>query len=339
MRKVRFGIYPGEPRPNGMRALALLGLGLSLCGSSAALAQGTTATPPPGSPPTGVAGAPAAAPAAPTQPASAPVPNSSPEAAPAPAPPAPGPEVAPAPPQPAPPPAPPPAAPPPPATTALPAQPAPPAPPAPPAHVVDHESRPEAVENDTSDERAAWLYVRIAAGIGFPFGPDIADVYDGRNQQELQFSGYSFAIDWMGGRVMLPWLVLGLGVTSDSVLSGTVKTEDQEERDLRESLYFAVIGGFVDVYTSPPAGLHFQALLGLAHLSRSENLGQNTANGFGAVLGVGYEFAVGERWNLGVLGRVAFSSLSMDEVNGESPSPSVYEPSLLWTATFRPESQ
>ena len=159
----------------------------------------------------------------------------------------------------------------------------------------------------------------------------------GRNQQELQFSGVSFAMDFMAGRALLPWLVLGLGVTSDSVLSGTVKDESQEERDLRNSLYFAVIGGFVDIYTSPPAGLHFQALLGFAHLSRTEDLGQNTGNGFGAVLGAGYEFAVGQRWNLGVLGRIALSSLSMDAVDGEQPSPSFYEPSLLWTATFRPE--
>jgi hypothetical protein len=346
MRSVRFGICPGEPRPTGMRVLALIGLGLALCSSSAAQAQATTATPPSGSPPTGVAGAAAPAPGAAAPPAPAAVPNSSPEAAPtpppspaqqpnaspeaapaptpaAPAQPAPPPEAAPAPPPPAPPPAP--------ATVAAPE-------PAQPAHR-ERVSRPAAVETETDEERGAWLYFRMAAGIGFPFGPDIADVYDGRNQRELQFSGYSLALDLMGGRALLPWLVLGLGITSDSVLSGTVKTEDHQERDLAASLYFAVIGGFIDVYTSPPAGLHFQALLGLAHLSRSEDLGQNTGNGFGAVLGVGYEFAVGNRWNLGLLGRIAFSSLSMDDVNGEELSPSLYEPSLLWTATFRPEAQ
>jgi hypothetical protein len=137
---------------------------------------------------------------------------------------------------------------------------------------------------------------------------------------------------------VLPWLVLGVGMSSDHVVSGTVRDDAQDERDLEDSLYFAVIGGFADLYPSPPAGLHFQALLGLSHLSRSDDLGLNTANGFGAVLGVGYELVVGRRWNLGVLGRIAFSSLSMDDVGEQKPSPSLYEPSLLWTATFRPEA-
>lgn len=329
-----------QPRLTGMRALGLC-VWMAVLGAGA-IAQGQpgTATPESGSPPTGVAGAPAPPPSA-APPATAPgqPPPSTPTPTPAPpAVPAPVPEIAPAP-EAAPPVAPAPA-------TPEPApQPEPPPPavtPPPPAPIAAAERpqrapRPPAVEREADEIRADWLYVRIGAGVGFPFGPDIADVYEGRNEQELQFSGTSFALDFMAGRAVLPWLILGLGATSDSVLSGTVKNESQDERDLHDSLYFAVIGGFVDVYTSPPAGLHFQALLGLAHLSQSEDLGQNTGNGFGAVLGVGYEFAVGQRWNLGVLGRMAFSSLSMDAVDGEEPSPSIYEPSLLWTATFRPE--
>jgi hypothetical protein len=141
----------------------------------------------------------------------------------------------------------------------------------------------------------------------------------------------------MAGRALMPGLVLGLGAASETVASGTVRTHDEDERDLDNSLHFAVIGAFTDIYPSPPAGLHVQALLGLAHLSRSDDLGANNASGFGVVVGVGYDLAVGRRWNVGVLGRMAFSSLGMDEVGGEEPSPAVYEPGLLVTATFRPE--
>ena len=211
-------------------------------------------------------------------------------------------------------------------TSAAPVEPAPPRP-AP------------AAETDATERRMDSLYVRLAVGMGFPFGPDVADVYDGRDGEALQFSGVSFAMDWMGGVAVMPGLMLGLGAASDAVLGGTVREPDQTERDLENSLYYAVIGGFADFYTTPPAGLHFQTLLGLARLSRSDDLGENTAVGFGAVLGIGYELAVGRRWNLGALARMAISPLGMDAVDGDEPSPTFFEPSLLLTATFRPEAK
>jgi hypothetical protein len=194
-------------------------------------------------------------------------------------------------------------------------------------------------EADVAERRMTALYVRLAVGMGFPFGPDVADVYDGRDGEALQFSGVSFAMDWMGGLAVLPGLHLGLGAASDAVLGGTVREPDQTERDLENSLYYAVVGGFADFYLEPPAGLHFQALLGLARLSRSDDLGQNTATGFGAVLGIGYELAVGRRWNVGALARMAISPLGMDAVDGAEPSPTLFEPSLLVSATFRPEAE
>jgi hypothetical protein len=193
-----------------------------------------------------------------------------------------------------------------------------------------------AAEADNYRERASWLYVRLAAGVGFPFGSDVADVYDDRNGAPLHFSGYGLATDWMAGRALLPGLVLGLGFSADTIVGGTVRNRDDDKRDLEKSLYMMVVGGFVDVYFTPPAGFHVQALLGLAHLSRADDIG-NAVNGFGAVLGFGYEIAVGQRWNVGVLGRLALSPLGTNEVAGERTSPSFYEPSLLWTMTFRPE--
>lgn len=184
--------------------------------------------------------------------------------------------------------------------------------------------------------RAPSLYIRLAAGLGFPFGPDVADAYDDRNGEALHFSGFSFATDWMAGSAVLPWLVLGVGMASDTVVSGTVRDREDAERSLQTSLYYLVLGGFADIYFSPPAGLHAQALIGLGHLSRSDDLGDG-ATGLGAAFGIGYELAVGRRWNVGVLGRVAVSPLSRDAIAGEQPSPTFYEPALLWTATFRPE--
>lgn len=189
---------------------------------------------------------------------------------------------------------------------------------------------------EEQDRSAKKLYMRFGAGFGFPFGPDVADKYEDRGSNALHFSGYSFALDVMAGTAVLPGLVIGGGAASDTVAGGTVRNGNQDKRGLEHSLYYAVIGGFADFYTAPPAGLHFQALLGLARLSPATDLGHNTALGFGTVLGVGYDLPVGRRWNLGALARLAFSPLGMGRVAGQQPSPTFYEPSLLWTATFRP---
>jgi hypothetical protein len=187
------------------------------------------------------------------------------------------------------------------------------------------------------DHAAPKLYLRFGAGFGFPFGPDVADNYDDRGNDALHFSGYSLAVDVMAGAAVLRGLVVGGGWASDTVAGGTVRMGNADKHGLQHSLYYAVIGGFADFYTSPPAGLHFQVLLGLARLSQAQDLGLNTAVGFGTLLGVGYELPVGRRWNIGALARLAFSPLGMNRVAGQQPSPTFYEPSLLWTATFRPE--
>ncbi len=214
------------------------------------------------------------------------------------------------------------------------------APPHPASAAAPRVTTSETASGDGDDElvyqRAPKLYLRLAFGIGFPFGSDVADVYEA-GDENLDFSGFGTAMDWMGGVALLPQLILGLGATTDTLVSGTISGKGISDRELENSLYFAVLGAFADYYPFPPAGVHLQLLLGLSHLSRADDLGEHTGNGFGTVLGVGYDFPVGRRFNLGVLGRVAVSSFGMDKVNGRKPEPTLYEPTLLWTATFRPE--
>jgi hypothetical protein len=181
--------------------------------------------------------------------------------------------------------------------------------------------------------------LRLGAGIGFPFGSDVTDDYEEDTREGLSFAGQSFALDIMAGATVLPWLVLGGGVVSDEIASGDVQDSAGIERGIERSLYFAVLGGFVDIYPTPPAGVHVQALVGLSRLSPSSDLADNTAVGFGAVLGVGYDFRASRRWNIGVLGRVALAPMSMDAIDERELSPAIYEPSLLLTATFRPDDR
>jgi hypothetical protein len=191
------------------------------------------------------------------------------------------------------------------------------------------------VESEPSDDRGKSLYIRLAAGFAIPIGPDISDDYSMRGGRTLHFTGASFATDWMVGGMLRPWLALGGGAVSDTIVSGSVRYADDRKRSLESSLYYFVVGPFADVYFSPPAGWHVQALLGVARIARADDLNSG-ATGFGAVVGVGYEVAVAERWNVGGLARLAISPLSMGATGGEKPSPAVFEPGLLFTATFRP---
>jgi hypothetical protein len=191
-------------------------------------------------------------------------------------------------------------------------------------------------ESEPVEHRASALYLRLGFGFGVAFGSDVSDEY-GDDEGELDFSGFGTAMDWMGGAAVLPQLVIGLGATTDTLVSGTISGEEIEDRQLQRSLSFIVIGAFADYYLAPPAGFHLQALLGLSHLSRADDLSKHTGNGFGAVLGIGYDFVVGRRFNLGILARMPVSSFSMDEVGDAEPEPTLYQPTLLWTATFRPE--
>jgi hypothetical protein len=192
-------------------------------------------------------------------------------------------------------------------------------------------------ESEPADERGKSLYIRLAAGFAIPVGPDIADDYALRGSHALHFTGGSFATDWMGGSMLLPRLAVGLGAISDDVFGGSVHSAGNGRRSLAQSLYYFLIGPFADVYFSPPAGWHLQALLGLAHLSRADEVNRG-ATGFGAALGLGYDVAVDDRWNLGALARLAISPLSMSATAGQKPSPMVIEPGLLCTATFRPRA-
>ena len=191
-------------------------------------------------------------------------------------------------------------------------------------------------EIEPVENRAPALYLRLGLGFGLSFGSDVSDDY-GVDGEDLSFSGFGTAIDWMGGAAVLPQLIVGIGATTDTLSSGTITGEEGEDRKLENSLYFAVVGAFADYYPFPPAGVHLQLLLGISHLSRADDLSKNTGNGFGTVLGAGYDFVVGRRFNMGILARVAVSSFGMDEVDGRTPEPMLYEPTLLWTITFRPE--
>ncbi len=125
---------------------------------------------------------------------------------------------------------------------------------------------------------------------------------------------------------------------------GQVQGEDIEFK----ATGFHVIAPFVDYYLDPGEGLHFQGGLGLAALALPDGKTTNTrvtipldqtATGFGMMLGIGDEWWVSDGWALGVLGRLTMGfglSGDSDVVAGGKITwnHTVFAPAVLFTATM-----
>ncbi|MDH5676077.1 MAG: hypothetical protein OEZ06_28400 [Myxococcales bacterium] len=180
------------------------------------------------------------------------------------------------------------------------------------------------------------FYLRLAGGVGFPFGPDIADSYRELPEGELRFTGYAAAFDVMAGLFAMPWLAVGAGFVSDAIAAGNIRDRFEDDRAIQRSLYHAIAGGFADVYFGgTKEGVHLQALVGVALLSPAFNL-RRGESGPGIALAAGYEGRVSKRWNVGGLLRVAFASFGDHTFDGNARSPRLYQPTLLLTTTFVP---
>jgi hypothetical protein len=149
----------------------------------------------------------------------------------------------------------------------------------------------------------------------------------------------------MGGTIGSGF-VLGGGVYSAELLvshfradhSSAVEPPPELDPELRE---LVVLGPFIDWYPRPSRGLHLQAAVGFASLTSGTGVAgrddEDTyrALGGGIVLGVGYEWWIGDEWSLGVLARAQGAAVSGEDeadvrwFHGVSTSPS-----LLLTLTY-----
>jgi len=192
------------------------------------------------------------------------------------------------------------------------------------------------------------FYMRLGTGFGMYReqlqNDDDASVHGGDvSGSTIGFASVGeFAI---GGTLGRGW-VLGGGFYTATLLTGHYKDDDDNEGtlplemdpDLRDLVVF---GPFVDWYPNPRKGFHLQAALGLAALtSRSGGRWDDDDDGYeavgaGIVLGVGYEWWVGDEWSLGVLARTQAAALTGEDdekvrwVHGASATPS-----LLLTLTY-----
>jgi hypothetical protein len=102
----------------------------------------------------------------------------------------------------------------------------------------------------------------------------------------------------------------------------------------------ALIGPVVDWYFDEEGGFHAEASPGVstyvAGAGEPKIAGPqaqaHTAVGFGFMLGVGYDWWIGDQWSLGVLGRIIYGATS--GAAGSNFSHDSYAPAFLITATY-----
>jgi hypothetical protein len=152
------------------------------------------------------------------------------------------------------------------------------------------------------------LYARLGAGVPFAFG---SAKYDAGGP-EADISGVGFATELALGGTLAPGLVLGGGLYQ-MILPSPKYEVDGEETTLGAH-HAGTLGPFVDYYFDPNQGFHAQAALLLSFLVIDEKDGGSegaSGGGFGAMLGAGYEFWIGDQWSVGPLFRFTYGRVTV----------------------------
>jgi hypothetical protein len=154
------------------------------------------------------------------------------------------------------------------------------------------------------------------------------------NPADISVTGMGFAGHLLIGGTVAPGLVIGGGNMGFHVFSPQVSV-DGTDSDTDSALAGNLLGVYADYYFDNHGGLHALALLGLATLDDGDDDTDKLAVGFGAALGVGYEWWVADEWSIGALGRVQFMSTTVEfeTINADLKYETV-APALLLTATY-----
>ncbi len=169
------------------------------------------------------------------------------------------------------------------------------------------------------------LYLSANAGVGY--------VGSSGDLNPSKLSGLSTPFALWGGYTFGKFAV-GVGAFMDVVWAPTYKYEggfDPASEDDGFAFWAAAV--FADIYLDPKGGLHIMPSIGSGFLAAPVAL--NGGEGIVLGLGVGYDFWVASEFSLGVMGRVLYAPLSMDNPQRQSGSYPTFAPALLLTATYQ----
>jgi len=189
------------------------------------------------------------------------------------------------------------------------------------------------------------FFFRIGLGIGYYIGKGKPEEVAGITPPDFDAKGIAIPGDLSFGGTVAPGLVIGGGSFGNFIPAPKFKADGGTEQD-GGAMSITGIGPFVNYYLNPKEGLHLDAalLLVLASIAEKENTtaGVTTKTpkaggiGFGAALGAGYDFWIGEQWSLGVLARVTYftSKVTYDTTGDPKATFSGFIPGILFAATY-----
>jgi hypothetical protein len=189
-----------------------------------------------------------------------------------------------------------------------------------------------AAENPGVHEHDGF-YFRFGLGVGV-----LALKLEDEDGDEGDMSGVGPSVELAFGGAVAPGVIIGGGIYGTSVASPTYKQGDAEEDG--GTAIASMIGPFVDFYPNPTGGLHLQLAIGYTALSAEKGdvypNDDQSGGGFGVVVGVGYEWWIGEQWSAGILGRVQYVSGSVEDSGDGKNKTDVSGPiyPLMGTLTF-----
>jgi hypothetical protein len=178
------------------------------------------------------------------------------------------------------------------------------------------------------------FYLRLGAGPGFVFGSNTLD----KGDVQVDVSGFALSTELAFGGTPAPGLVIGGGSFSMVVPAPEYATDGAPEVTAGTH-HISGIGPFVDYYFDPSGGAHAQAalLLSGAYVQEKDETASASGFGYGAMLGGGYEFWIGEQWSLGPLVRLTVYSDKLEQSGSGTNVKStltLFVPSVLIAATY-----
>jgi hypothetical protein len=182
------------------------------------------------------------------------------------------------------------------------------------------------------------FYFRLGLG-GGALGANV-EQNDTDDPTPVHVGGVAIPVELALGGTPAPGVVLGAGVYGVHLPAAryTVGRGDYVEEGDADYGALSMVGPFIDVYVHPRLGIHFQAAPGFVAVNAgaSDDLDSDelSGTGFGAMVGAGIESWVGEQWSMGVLARLQYASVELEDESGDTYDFETLIPGLLVTATL-----
>ena len=154
------------------------------------------------------------------------------------------------------------------------------------------------------------FYLRLGAGVG-GFGDSMqvqgTGIYTGTA------SGGTGSLELGLGGAIKPGLIIGGAVYSETMVNPTMSINGLNVATDYQVGTLGLLGPFIEWYLNPNKGFHLGGALCAARITLSDDKGviqTNSILGGGAVFDIGYEWALGDEWGIGVMGRLIGAGLS-----------------------------